>query len=1378
MTHLFWNCRGLGSDTVVRALHGLIREHRPSMIFLSETKMQDHRIDKVRRRMGYTNGFNVAPVGRAGGLSLWWNDSIWVEVIDSSKHFIDARCKSEELPSEFRFTGVYGTSYRAEKEVFWRDMINKFNSDIGPWLCGGDFNEILWDHEKNGGAAVRYSRPRYLEEFMGKTGLMDVGFKGPKYTWRGMRNGQMVEARLDRALLNDKWQFFWPNTAVVIGACVGSDHCPVVVKENIQMQKRGKRMFRFEAFWAKDLECKEIVKQVWERNRFGNPVQRWNEKIEVCRNKLSRWSKEKFNRNESILKEKVEVLGILQCDWGKYEEEIKVLSKEVDSLRRQEESYWLQRSRVQWLREGDANTKFFHQYTIHRRRRNKVVKLKNGNGEWVDNPGLIRGLVDTHFVDLFTSTGQRDWGEILQCISPKVTDTMNDSLIGPVSVEEVKAAALNMGGSKAPGPDGFSGNFYHTHWNTLAADINELIGVLIQGQVSPGGLNATHVVLIPKVLNPEMVSQFRPISLCNYSYKVLSKVLANRLKPLLPILISPNQNAFVSGRQIQDNIGIAQELFHFLKTRKAKSRWEVGIKLDMHKAYDRVEWDFLMAVMERMGFDSLWRKLILGCISSVNFAILLNGQPGRKFAHSHGLRQGDPLSPYLFLLVSEVLSLCIQSNCDQGNLRGIQMSSPGPTISHIFFADDTLIFLKADEANCRLLSKVIDEYCFASGQKVNKSKSSVFFGSNVPVRLANLLTATLGMDRVDDPGSYLGVPAIWGRSKKSGLAYIKGRLLEKLQGWKKNFLSHAGRETLIKAVAQAIPAYPMNLFKFPSSFCKEIDALISNFWWGQLEGEHRIHWISKEKLGWAKDKGGLGFRSFEFFNDALLAKQCWRLIEDPDSLWASMLKARYFPNCSFLEAKKGGRASWVWSSLLSGRELLINGAHWQVMNGKDIKVWGDRWVPSIPAGKPLPLGSQRVSRNLRVDALIDSGLGVWDLAFLEPFIARPELDAILEVCLGDPSLPDRLVWPHDKRGVFSVKSGYHWAVNRSLLPIQSLGSLIPPAFWNLVWSIEAPPKIKIFFWKTLHGALAIMDNLFRRRSSSSPVCPLCKSNAETMDHLFLFCPWVESIWFGGRFTLRVNRPEVSSWVQWLLHLFESVRGSKEVRLPLFSYIAYSCWHIWKSRCDFLFNNLHVSPLRVISATSLSVSEFQSAQVCSALGSNLIPPGSMVRARWTPPNAGYVKINVDASWDRVGRVGFTGVVARDDRGRFLAAVRGEGRASSASMMEALAILHGCRLGKNQGWDLIVIESDSLDSISCLRDLAKKGNWEAYPIITKCCGFGREFRDCRWSWVPRLANSAADRLASRRCSEACDRVWVSRPPSSLVHVLCNDGLPCPP
>ncbi|CAN6559258.1 unnamed protein product [Malus baccata var. baccata] len=1159
--------------------------------------MKDHRIDGVRRRLGYLNGFNVSPIGRAGGLSLWWGDSLEVQIVFSSPNIIDAVQRTKGENRWVRVTGVYGTPYRNEKHMFWEWMINHFTPSEIPWICGGDFNEYIWAHEKAGGAEVLYNRPRYLEDFMNSSNLFDLGFNGPTFTWRGLRYGEWVEERLDRVLVNDFWQDLWPNSSVTHGTVLASDHCPLLIKSDLDGPK-GRKLFRFEAFWAKEEECQNLVRSCWAHRQHDDGLVNWGRKLKVCRSRLSRWSGTKFKRRGLQIQDLLAQLDDLQREWGPNQDEIREKSQLIDDLRVQEESYWCQRSRVNWLRDGDANTKFFHHSTLHRRRRNTIVKLKDEDGSWVERPDQVRRLVEHHFAESFSSVGSRNWGSLLDCISPVVSDAMNMGLVAPVSDDEIKEAALEMGCLKAPGPDGFQGVFYQSFWETISADVLALVKALIQDSTIPGTLNDTHIVLIPKVANPEAVSQFRPISLCNYSYKILSKVLANRLRVLLPNIISPSQNAFVAGRHVQDSIGIAHEIFHFLKGRTAKTKFELGIKLDMQKAYDRVEWDFLEAVMEKMGFCQMWRQLVLGCVNSVQFNVLLNGQLGTKFAPSRGLRQGDPLSPYLFILVEEVLSRMIQGEVDHGRLDGVRMDVSGPVISHLFFADDTLIFLRADEKNCRLLSDILATYCEASGQKVNLLKSSVFFGANVPASLSAHLGSILGMVVVCNPGTYLGVPAIWGRSKKRGLSYVKGRILEKMQGWKQSSLSRAGKEVLIKAVVQAIPAYPMSIFKFPAIVCKELDTLVADFWWGNKDGARKMHWVSKDVLGLPKDLGGLGFRNFQEFNDALLAKQCWRLVSDPNSLWARVIKARYFPRCNIWEATKGGRASWAWSSILSGRDLLKLGSHWQILGGQDVRVWVDKWLPSLPMGHPMPLGSVPVTLNLRVSSLICPDSRRWDLNFLLPFLSDSDKQAIEDTPIGDLSRKDRIIWGSSKNGIYSVKSGYRWIQSRSL-------------------------------------------------------------------------------------------------------------ARRDCRL---------------------------STARRVPSVSLGVSRLA--------GSGGVDLGS----RWCAPSSPLFKINVDASWSMVSKLGFAGVVVRAAEGRFVAAARYPISAPSAAAAEALALLRGCDLGVALGINEVIIESDCRDAVNCLSDSLEMGSWESFPVLARVKQLGEAFQFCRWSWVPRSANGVAHELAS--------------------------------
>ncbi|KAM2126643.1 hypothetical protein ACFX1R_006638 [Malus domestica] len=358
----------------------------------------------------------------------------------------------------------------------------------------------------------------------------------------------------------------------------------------------------------------------------------------------------------------------------------------------------------------------------------------------------------------------------------------------------------------------------------------------------------------------------------------------------------------------------------------------------MNKAYDKVEWDFLEEVMIRMGFHSRLIFLIMSCVRSVSFSISLNGRVGDSFKPSRGIRQGDPLSPYLFLFVTEALSTRISAVCSENVIQSVSLSSGGPIISHLLFADDSLFFLKATPQTCSAFIHILHSYCEASGQQINYDKSTMFFSANTPHPIREEIGTILNMSESSDPGKYLGLPTVWGRSKTEALAYVKSRIQQKIQSWKINSLSQVGREVLIKVVAYAVPTYPMNCFLFPLTLCRELDALFANFWWGQKEDESRIHWRSWETICLPKAVGGLGFRSFSDFNKALLAKQFWCLTQEPESFWAKVLKGRYFPNVDALSATKGSRASWAWSSLLEGQAIIIQGARWQIGNGAAVSI--------------------------------------------------------------------------------------------------------------------------------------------------------------------------------------------------------------------------------------------------------------------------------------------------------------------------------------------------------------------------------------------------------------------------------------------------------
>lgn len=282
----------------------------------------------------------------------------------------------------------------------------------------------------------------------------------------------------------------------------------------------------------------------------------------------------------------------------------------------------------------------------------------------------------------------------------------------------------------------------------------------------PPSLNKTHVRLIPKIQGAKKVEEYRPIALCNVYYKVISKLLSLRLKPILKESISENQSAFIHGRAITDNVLITHEVLQYLKTSQAKKQCSMAVKMDMSKAYDRVEWDFIAQVMSRQGFHSKWINWVMQCITSVSYSFLISNSVFGKVQPHHGIRQGDPISPYMFILCGEVLSgLCRLAELDK-SMKGIRVARGSPRVNHLLFADDTMMFSNSSQESCLALIQILHNYEKVSGQKVNISKSSITFSVKTPQEKKDSAKSILGIEKEGGACKYLGLPELFGRKKK------------------------------------------------------------------------------------------------------------------------------------------------------------------------------------------------------------------------------------------------------------------------------------------------------------------------------------------------------------------------------------------------------------------------------------------------------------------------------------------------------------------------------------------------------------------------------------------------------------------------------------
>lgn len=429
---------------------------------------------------------------------------------------------------------------------------------------------------------------------------------------------------------------------------------------------------------------------------------------------------------------------------------------------------------------------------------------------------------------------------------------------------------------KSPGPDRMSPAFYQKFWHIVGKDVISACLNFIHDCSFPVGLNDTSIVLIPKKHKPELLSDMRPIALCNMLYKIISKMLANRMKSVLDVVISDSQSAFIPGRAITDNIIISAEIMHFLKRKRQGKNGVAALKIDMSKAYDRIEWNFLQAMMLKMGFDAKWEKLIMLCVSTVRYHVLREGKEVGSIVLGRGLRQGDPLSPYLFILCAEGLSSLIRRQEQNGLLHGVRITRGAPSVSHLFFADDSFLFFRANNNEASLIKQLLEIYGRASGQEVNFNKSSISFSTNVIASVTQQVCDILAVTMTSNHGAYLGLPSYIGRNKKEVFRYIRDKLWQRLQGWSTRMLSRAGKEILLKTVAPAMPNYAMGIYLLPKDLCRELEVLMNSFWWrSNRSGGKGINWSKWENLCKPKGYGGLGFKQLHLFNIAMLGKQMW-----------------------------------------------------------------------------------------------------------------------------------------------------------------------------------------------------------------------------------------------------------------------------------------------------------------------------------------------------------------------------------------------------------------------------------------------------------------------------------------------------------------------
>ncbi|KAL0396908.1 UNVERIFIED_CONTAM: putative mitochondrial protein [Sesamum calycinum] len=858
------------------------------------------------------------------------------------------------------------------------------------------------------------------------------------------------------------------------------------------------RPFRFEASWTSSADCEQVIREGWNAWAGNGQIRLREKDLENIRlQPISAASK----LEESKIRADIEQL----------------LSKEELS-----------------------------------RRTNDITRIKNGDGQWLELEEEIRDHIETYFGEIFRSRNpsEEELEKGTEAISGRLSEQLRQELSQPYTAEEISKALSQMAPLKSPGPDGMPPFFFQKYWHIVKTDVISATLALLNELILPPGLNHTHIALIPKCKKPETLTQFRPISLCNVVYKIASKTIANRLKPLLDSIISPCQAAFVPGRLITDNVLLAFEFGSVIPQR--------------------------------------------------------------------GLRQGDPLSPYLFLLCTEAFSALLQREERGGRLQGVAVCRRAPRVSHLLFADDTLIFCQAkvDAALCIL--EVLDNFGRAAGQEINFAKSSVVFSRNTVASLGTRSRAYLTFEWKGDM-TVSRPTLIFG-----GITARLGKLTGSAGGNSASPKFRAGWVfvTFKHLIWLCFPnncggSFRSRIVYFAEFFERDISQTDMFFRHRLDEILPTLGAVSRRPNRWCEEDSDGGFVLAQF---------------------------------GFGEIP-GSRAPSLFLSFL--RQMLHS----------------------------LICVSVTLSMPLR-----RSGITV---SFASCF--GKKISMLSSLFPSASSMGGLSIWHHTHNGLFSVRSAYHVALSLAHQPLPSSSNLASPV-WKTIWKANVPSKIRVFIWKVAHNALPTGRNLLQKLRFEPLACPLCCSEDEDVEHVFLRCPFARQVWALSHLPWALISVFSADSCGWVEHLAKSLPTED------FDRFLTICWVIWWNRNRALMERRFFQADELLSFALNYLTSFQQVSV-SPGGLPQVPSPS----RWSPPERSVVKLNFDGATFASSSEFGIGVIARNSFGECIGwkAVRKKGL-HKPEMVEAFAAVKQFSspvdsVGRRLSWKVTVLISTS----SCLR-----------------------------------------------------------------------------
>ena len=1079
---LCWNVRGLNDPDRRATVHETIASTSCHIVCLQETKMEN--IDQyIASYLGGNRlrSFAQRPAtGSRGGLLMLWDDSVVrISDVHITEFCLSAMVNVIHSDTPFKITSVYGPTASNRKDDFFSELIAQKPINGTKWIVMGDFNQIYRARDKNN-RNINRSRLNRFRATLDTCELKEIHLQNRRFTWSNERQNPTL-CKLDSVFCNADWDMHFDSHVLHAISSLLSDHCPLLLADD-RGPKRP-RCFRFENFWSCIPGFFDTVSKAWEEPcAHTEPYQRLFHKLKQTGRHLSKWSNRLFSKAKLHLH--AALLVILRLDVAQEtrvlsggERELRArLKRRVVSLAAVERARKKQCARIVNIKEGDVNTKFFHLRVNSRRRKNHIHRLKKNSG-WITDHEEKEEIIHDHFASSLGGGQPRPMDLNWENLNLRVVDLTG--IDDNITEDEVKAAIDLMPGDKAPGPDGFTGSFFKKCWQIIKVGVMRVIHQYSSLQTTNlHWLNSANIVLIPKKDGAEEIGDFRPISLTHSAAKLFAKMLALRARKRMKEVVAANQSAFIQGRNLHDNFLLVRQVARNIQERKEPG---VFLKLDISRAFDSLSWPFLFEVLRQKGFGAKWIGWISILLRTASTKVGVIGVPGKSVIHACGLRQGDPVSPLLFVIAMDVLTHIFRKGAEEGVLSSFRGITPMQRVS--IYADDVALFIRPIEGDLNFVRSALQAFGRASGLSVNYSKSSAILirGSEQD---QSRVEALLQCNIAEFPCKYLGLQLAIRQLTRGEWQPILDKAKKLVPAWQRGLIQRPGRLVLVKSVMAARPVHHLMVMDAPKWVFEELDKWMRAFFWTAEEkvngGNCLVAW---DTICTPVCFGGLGVKNLELQALALRVRWEWLRRTDPDRPWQK------------LHMVVDREARQVFDSLVSIT----------VGNGAKTLFWRDRWLHGLAIVDIAPQIHDMVdtrTRNRRtVQQALEDNSWVQDVAGELSFTGHIQFlnlcQAIATTHRDDSSL-DTFAWPADASGQYSARSVYNMLCQgRERVPYASC-----------IWRSWAPLKCKIHVWLTIQHRIWTSDRRARHGLQDHPsACFTCLQEEDNAEHIHLQCSY-------------------------------------------------------------------------------------------------------------------------------------------------------------------------------------------------------------------------------------------------------------------------------